>query len=258
MSDASETAKREHSHAQSLLITALQQAEIEESPAPILFRVFGGTHFYWRRAPDEIELVCISKELGGEKQFDASMSLLSVAKFVAALFPDDDEATEALVDLLRNLTNQLTDIVSSITRDLVARSLRLMKLREESPEMKVFIETATKAVAVAATVLEAKRQHLRKKLKAEPTKQGRPKGTVKPLSQKERESLEFGTKIEETMRMLLTREGKLPTKTAVAKALGIGGRSPKGSDTHLNAFNNKLARNNVDYDAICERVKRNK
>jgi hypothetical protein len=92
-----------------------------------------------------------------------------------------------------------------------------------------------------------------------PTGAGRPLGSTKPPEQKAQESAEFEKQVEETIRQLLLASGEMPTKTAVAKELGIGGLSLKsGVDSSLAAFNNKLARLSVDYKAIVERIELNK
>lgn len=92
-----------------------------------------------------------------------------------------------------------------------------------------------------------------------PTSAGRPKGSTKPDDVKAQEAEGFEKEIEETIKKLLSANGKFPTKTAVAKALKIGGLNPHtGIDSSLAAFRNKLGRLNVDYNAIAERMKLNK
>ena len=88
-----------------------------------------------------------------------------------------------------------------------------------------------------------------------PTGEGRPKGTKKLKSQKKQEAMEFERKVEETIRRLLVAGGKMPTKTAVAKTLGMGGINAKGNDSSLNSFGNKLRALEIDYPAIIRRVK---
>lgn len=86
-----------------------------------------------------------------------------------------------------------------------------------------------------------------------PTKEGRPLGSKKPEEVKQREKAEFEGKIEETIRSLFKKEGRVPTKTAVAEALGMGGVNPRGGgDSRLNSFNNKLGRLKIDYDALVQ------
>jgi hypothetical protein len=87
-----------------------------------------------------------------------------------------------------------------------------------------------------------------------PTGVGRPLGSTKPAEKK----AEFEKQIEETIRQLHADNGEMPTKTAVAKTIGIGGLSVRGNDSSLQAFNNRLKRLNVDYKAIVERMKLNK
>ena len=88
-----------------------------------------------------------------------------------------------------------------------------------------------------------------------PTGEGRPKGTKKLKSQKKQEAIEFERKVEETIRRLLVAGGKMPTKTAVAKALGMGGINEKGNDSSLNSFGNKLRALKIDYPAIIRRTR---
>lgn len=92
-----------------------------------------------------------------------------------------------------------------------------------------------------------------------PTGVGRPKGSTKPEDVKAQEAEDFDKQIEEAIRSLISSRGEMPTKTAVAKALGIGGLNPAtGIDSSLQSFNGKLKRLGVDYDAIVERVRLNK
>lgn len=89
-------------------------------------------------------------------------------------------------------------------------------------------------------------------------KPGRPARSGKSAEDRQREKLEFGQQIEETYRRLRATSGKGPTKTHLAQELRIGGRSPHtGNDTSLNAFNSKLERLTVDYDAIVRRIELN-
>lgn len=88
---------------------------------------------------------------------------------------------------------------------------------------------------------------------------GRPLGSVKPAEKRAQEAADFEIEIEGTIRRLLSERGQMPSKTAVAKALGIGGLNPAtGVDSSLAAFRNKLDRLNVDYSAIVERMRLNK
>lgn len=108
-----------------------------------------------------------------------------------------------------------------------------------------------------------KREYLIKQLNAPPSLMfsaiGRPRGTKKKQSEIERDKADFINKIEESYKALLSQESKPPTKTKVAKALGIGGLNPKtGIDSSLNAFNNKLKRLGVDYAAIVKKIRLHK
>lgn len=106
-----------------------------------------------------------------------------------------------------------------------------------------------------------KREYLIKQLNAPPSLMfsviGRPRGTKKKRSEIKRDKAAFIKKIEEAYKALLSRDGKLPTKTKVAKELRIGGLNPKtGIDSSLNAFNNKLKRLGIDYAATVKRLHR--
>ena len=83
-----------------------------------------------------------------------------------------------------------------------------------------------------------------------PTSVGRPVGTTKPEEKKQQESAEFAAIVEATIRTLYVASGTMPTKTAVAEALNIG--SP---EYRLTSFINKLTRLQIDYQAICDRVR---
>lgn len=86
-------------------------------------------------------------------------------------------------------------------------------------------------------------------------KPGRLRGSTKPHELKVQERNEYAAKIEETYRELRITAGQAPTKTSVAKKLGVGGLNPKtGIDSSLTAFNNKLKRLKIDYKATVEKV----
>jgi hypothetical protein len=89
----------------------------------------------------------------------------------------------------------------------------------------------------------------------EATSKGRPLGSTKSPEEKARAAAEFEKQIEDAIRRLRAASGTLPTKTAVAKELGIGGLSPRtGTDSSLTSFNNKLRRLEVDYNEIVSRI----
>lgn len=92
-----------------------------------------------------------------------------------------------------------------------------------------------------------------------PTGVGRPKGTTKPKNKRIEDARAFEQQVEQTIRHLLTAKGKMPTKTDVAKQLGIGGVNPNTMrDSRLSAFRNKLKRLGLDYELIAEKAKVNK
>jgi DNA-directed RNA polymerase specialized sigma subunit len=80
---------------------------------------------------------------------------------------------------------------------------------------------------------------------------GRPKKT---RSEAERDKAAFIKEIEEAYKALLSKDGKPPTKTKVAKELGIGGLSRAGVDSSLTAFNNKLKRLGINYAAVVKKL----
>lgn len=82
-------------------------------------------------------------------------------------------------------------------------------------------------------------------------KRGRLPGSSKPESLRVQERNEYITKIAGAYQELRVADGRIPTKTSVAKKLGVGGLNPKtGIDSSLTAFNNKLKRLGIDYKAI--------
>ncbi len=87
-----------------------------------------------------------------------------------------------------------------------------------------------------------------------PTSVGRPPGSTKSAEKKAQDKAEFESKIEQAVRALFHTLSRKPFKYEVAEALGIGGRSSKGSDSRINSFNNKLTRLGIDYPAIIERL----
>jgi hypothetical protein len=91
-----------------------------------------------------------------------------------------------------------------------------------------------------------------------PTGVGRPKGSTKPEDIKAQEAAEYEKKVEAAIRKLISPQGKMPTKKAVAKELGIGGLSLGGTDSSLTNFSRKLRGLKIDYDAIVEKVKLDK
>jgi hypothetical protein len=87
-----------------------------------------------------------------------------------------------------------------------------------------------------------------------PTGVGRPKGSRKSEEKKAKEKAEFESTIQQTVKTLFYSLGREPFKYEVAEALGIGGINPKGTDSRINSFNNKLARLGIDYPAIISRL----
>lgn len=84
---------------------------------------------------------------------------------------------------------------------------------------------------------------------------GRPKGSTKPEDVKAQEAAEYEKKVEAAIRKLISPIGKLPSKRAVAKELGIGGLSVGGTDSSLTNFSRKLKGLKINYAEIVERVK---
>ena len=82
-----------------------------------------------------------------------------------------------------------------------------------------------------------------------PSGKGRPPGTTKSDAQKQQDAADFKEKVKGVIRTLYEAQSKLPTKTAVAEALHLG-----GPETRLSAFQNKLNRLKLDYKAIIEEL----
>jgi hypothetical protein len=113
------------------------------------------------------------------------------------------------------------------------------------------IEQASKRVAAS------KAKFLRESIEFLPflTTKKRRGAPPKPSETRELEREEFTAKIEAAYRTLRIATGKKPTKKSIAAQLGIGGVDPrKGTDTRSNAFNNKLKRLGINYDAIAARM----
>nr|MBA3766290.1 hypothetical protein [Acidobacteriota bacterium] len=119
------------------------------------------------------------------------------------------------------------------------------------------IEDAGEREEVTRDLLEAMMKDLETfiKVRLATRSKGRPKGTTKPEATKARERTALAKKIKETIQALYSSKGKMPTKTAVAKALGIGGINPNtGSDSSLTAFNNKLKSLELSYDVVKKEI----
>lgn len=91
-----------------------------------------------------------------------------------------------------------------------------------------------------------------------PTGVGRPLGSKKSEEKKREEAAQFEKGVETVIRDYYTKHGKRPTKTAVAKALNIGGLTKEGYNTSLPIFSRKLKNLGVDYNAIVEKVIKSK
>jgi hypothetical protein len=116
------------------------------------------------------------------------------------------------------------------------------------------IDEAAKKVTVA-TLRDFERD-LKRILDLRSKKRGRRLGSKKSEQQRAKEAREFEKQIIAVVRQSLEGDGTIPTKTAVAKALGLGGLSARtGVDSSLNVFINKLKRCGLDYDAIIEKVR---
>jgi hypothetical protein len=122
-------------------------------------------------------------------------------------------------------------------------------------EEKERIETDKSTKLALAAALKDLERDLKRILNLRSKKRGRPLGSKKSPAQRAKEAREFESQIESTIRKFLETERVRPTKTAVAKALGLGGLSARtGVDTSLSVFINKLKRLGLDYDVIADRV----
>lgn len=159
---------------------------------------------------------------------------------------DDEAGFIAETILIQSLTKTYSTYGKPENEDKVARSLSLSVRRTLD---KVIDEGVKRRRGYLAGFLN------QLPLLTVPMGEGRPPGSKKPLEAKQREKAEFEKRIEETIRDLYKKDGKMPTKTAVAEALGMGGVNPRrGGDTRLNSFNNKLGRLKIDYEAIVQRL----
>lgn len=86
------------------------------------------------------------------------------------------------------------------------------------------------------------------------SERGRGAPTKSPFArQKEREK--FLARIEGAYRRLREKSSKRPTKTSVARELGIGGIDPKtGGQSSLQVFRAKLKRNEIDYATLAATI----
>ncbi len=82
-----------------------------------------------------------------------------------------------------------------------------------------------------------------------PVGTGRPPGTKKTDAQRQQEAAVFKERVKGAIRTLHEARHKLPTKTAVAEALNLG-----GPESRINALNNKLNRLKLDYKAILQEL----
>jgi hypothetical protein len=136
-----------------------------------------------------------------------------------------------------NLLLQMT-LMSAIRKGQDER-----KRRQQESNMKETLASAVKEIERDIyTMLEA-------------TSKGRPLGSTKSPEEKAQAAAEFKKKVEDAIRRLRSESGMFPTKTAVAKELGIGGLSPRtGTDSSLTSFNNKLKRLELDYNEIVDEI----
>jgi len=171
-------------------------------------------------------------------------------------------AMDGMLDRLLLLQHQLfqDNFNDSLTASVSALLHALAVARNEEGYTKATNDAIRGLVDATVTLVgKKKREYLTSlfntmQLIHLPTGIGRPIGSKKPLSVKKREAAEFERHVEDAIRHLLSTKGAMPTKTAVAKHLNIGGLSKGGTATYLSAFRNKLARLGLDYDGIKKRV----
>ncbi len=107
---------------------------------------------------------------------------------------------------------------------------------------------------LAARILEDTKAIIRELLGREAPMRGRPQGSRKSEEEGEKDKAQFEAEIKEAIKKLHA-DGQKITKTAVAKALHIGGINPKtGNQTYLQAFNQKLKRHKVDWSKLIDGV----
>lgn len=166
-------------------------------------------------------------------------------------------ASEATMFLLMGLKVYFGDAIEAIVKDsglytdAVISSLVIGWF--EDSHIKVNLRSAIEE-RVTETV-KNKRKRLTRLINSVPrlhiqTSAGRPQGSTKSEKVKSKERAEFVGKIESAIETLNLKRQRI-TKTAIAKVVGCGGLNHRtGSDTALRAFNNKIRRLGIDYNAI--------
>jgi hypothetical protein len=244
--------------AQSILIQALQDAKIRKrkdvDPFPPLP---GRTKVYWQEAGDDVELIIISRR-GRDSHLRTSLLLKDIASDIARLFPDDTEAVKALVITLEFMQEEVSEVLPQLRQDLLVRAanVRAKQVTLSADDRRTITMVQENVIEPLNVAFEARLKERRLKLRAEQkTGPGRPKGSTKPPEKRAQEAVEFEQKVERTVRLIHAATGKVPTKTSVAEAMGMGGVNPrKGSDTRLNSFSNKLRKLEIDFAAIVQRL----
>ncbi len=159
-----------------------------------------------------------------------------------------------IADLLEEATHDCTIIANAALAAAMAEGLAM-----SDPSIPVKADARVDIEEAAKRVADKKRQSLRGHIEGLPhilarRGRGRPPGSTKPPDRTTQEAAAFENEVEQAIRTLLSAESGL-TKTAVAKALGLGGLSYRtGVDSSLNVFIKKLKRLRIDYDAIVKRL----
>lgn len=197
------------------------------------------------RDPETVQKVCQKEGVKDFAGFRAKMESL----------PRFEETSYFMwLFFIRNFPKLLSRLYAiAVESSTIAFMLHMW--RDSPDENSEVIEVGTRrGLEQLISILE---KDLKRAVEVRP--KGRPLGRGKPAEKRAQEATEFERRIEEAIRTLLSVSGEMPTKTAVAKELRIGGVNPAtGIDSSLNSFNNKLRRLEIDYDAIVERVRLNK
>jgi hypothetical protein len=152
----------------------------------------------------------------------------------------------ALYALLRDIYGWLEFSLNGLYRIAILQTIHVHDLLPKG---------SNKKNELAAQFLENAKAALLDLMGEQAPSKGRPLGSKKPDEQLEKEKLEFERQIREAIKNQPAKRRR-GIKTAVAKALNIGGGNSKtGSDTSLQAFNNKLKRLGLDFDKLLAECK---
>lgn len=178
-----------------------------------------------------------------------------------------DEAIKIMAEcttlyLITSFRARLCDLIDEAVKDceVISKVLLASILVEQLKGViqgKITADARTEIDEAVERVANKKRDLLRKTIKKTPhilAERGKGRPSKSPI-ERELESKDYITKIENAYHKLRHETGNKPTKTMVAKELGEGGLNLRtGIDSSLTAFGNKLRRLKIDYDAIVRKA----